>query len=147
LADHLADDHLDYYSIVDVWKYHQETVHFFVPFGLAQWFIATGISEDRVTEMDWWSESILSFPAPSSSSSPLDASDDQSQRNGVDETASLNLKVVCTPAQHRSGRGVMDHMKTLWASWCIGVIEKEDADKAEERGMLGWKGFKLYFGG
>lgn len=121
-------------------------MHFFVPFGLAQWFIATGISEDRVTEMDWWSESILSFPAPSSRTTS-DSSDDQSQSNRVDETASLNLKVVCTPAQHRSGRGVMDHMKTLWASWCIGVIEKEDADKAEERGMLGWKGFKLYFGG
>jgi len=38
-------------------------------------------------------------------------------------------------------------MTTLWASWCFGVIESEDAERADERGMKDWKGFKLYFGG
>jgi hypothetical protein len=27
------DDHLDYQTILDIWKYHQRTVHFMVPLG------------------------------------------------------------------------------------------------------------------
>lgn len=27
------DDHLDYNTIMDLWKYHQATIHFFVPIG------------------------------------------------------------------------------------------------------------------
>ena len=27
------DDHLDYYTIIDLWKYHESTIHFFVPMG------------------------------------------------------------------------------------------------------------------
>jgi N-acyl-phosphatidylethanolamine-hydrolysing phospholipase D len=42
---------------------------------------------------------------------------------------------------------LMDHMKTLWGSWCIGVVEKEDIDKATERGMKDLSGFKWFFGG
>jgi len=41
----------------------------------------------------------------------------------------------------------MDHMKTLWGSWCVGVVEKEDLGKAKERGMKDWSGFNLFFGG
>jgi len=126
---------------MDLWKHHSSTIHFFVPFGVAQWFTSSGIPTERVTELDWWHETILSFPF-SATESPSASSD-----SGVDTDAALNLKLACTPAQHRSGRGLRDHMTTLWASWCLGVIESEDVERAEERGMQGWKGFKLYFGG
>jgi hypothetical protein len=59
----------------------------------------------------------------------------------------LTLKVAFTPAQHRSGRGLLDHMTTLWGSWCLGVVENEDEGRARELGMKGWKGFKVFFGG
>lgn len=144
----ISDDHLDYYTIVDLWKHHSSTIHFFVGFGLAQWFISSGIPEDRVTELDWWHETILSF-SPSTNVEDRANGVYPTARKGdsVDQDAALNLKLVFTPAQHRTGRGLRDHMTTLWGSWCIGVIEDEDAKRAIDRGMNGWKGFKMYFGG
>lgn len=134
-----ADDHLDYQTILDVWKYHQRTVHFMVPLGrlssdetdvaLKPWFEQCGIPFERITELDWWHESILTVPSADG------------------DEADMAVKFAFTPAQHRSGRGVLDHMKTLWGSWCFGVIEKEDWERRGERGMQGWKGFKCYFGG
>jgi hypothetical protein len=56
----------------------------------------------------------------------------------------LSLKIVCTPAQHRSGRGLFDQMKTLWASWVVGVVE-EAADAEEEGFEEG--AFRVFFGG
>nr|XP_019010905.1 N-acyl-phosphatidylethanolamine-hydrolyzing phospholipase D [Kwoniella pini CBS 10737]OCF49686.1 N-acyl-phosphatidylethanolamine-hydrolyzing phospholipase D [Kwoniella pini CBS 10737] len=126
-------DHLDYYSIIDLWKYHQSTIHFVVPLGLKQWFTASGIPSTRVTELDWWHETFVSFP----NSSP----------ETIHEPSSLNLKIAFTPAQHRSGRGLLDHMTTLWGSWCLGVVEERDKDKVDQRGMRGWEGFKIFFGG
>jgi hypothetical protein len=41
----------------------------------------------------------------------------------------------------------MDHMKTLWGSWCVGVVDQGDEKKAEKRGMKDWSGFKMFFGG
>jgi hypothetical protein len=100
-----------------------------------------------VTELDWWHETILSFPVSSSSPSPEASQYPPKQAGDVDGKAALKFKLVCTPAQHRSGRGIRDHMTTLWGSWAFGVIETEDEQVAEQRGMKGWKGFKLWFGG
>lgn len=135
-----SDDHLDYYTIIDLWKYHKSTIHFIVPMGLKQWFEGCKVPSDRITELDWWHETIVSFGTGSGQSTPASSS-------SVDTEAALSLKVAFTPAQHRSGRGLMDHMKTLWGSWCVGVVEREDAGKASQRGMKDWKGFKMFFGG
>ena len=59
----------------------------------------------------------------------------------------MTLKLAFTPAQHRSGRGMLDHMTTLWGSWCVGVVEPEDSSRARDLGMNDWKGFKAFFGG
>jgi L-ascorbate metabolism protein UlaG (beta-lactamase superfamily) len=56
----------------------------------------------------------------------------------------LRLKIVCTPAQHRSGRGLFDQMKTLWASWVVGIVD--EAADAEEEGFTEGA-FKVFFGG
>lgn len=127
---------------MDLWKYHKRTIHFIVPQGLKQWFEASKIPSDRITELDWWNETLVSFGPVSQSPSAS-----QSSNQEIDPEAALNLKVAFTPAQHRSGRGLMDHMKTLWGSWCVGVVEKEDLGKAKERGMKDWSGFNLFFGG
>ncbi|EAL23556.1 hypothetical protein CNBA2030 [Cryptococcus deneoformans B-3501A] len=147
-------DHLDYNTIMDLWKYHQATIHFFVPIGLKPWFTASGIPYHRVTELDWWREAIVSFEAsPDVDYDPHYPPDDYENKRSIAEdltktdTSALTLKVAFTPAQHRSGRSVLDHMTTLWGSWCVGVVEAADAGKVLKRGMNDWKGFKIYFGG
>ncbi|WRT66303.1 uncharacterized protein IL334_003257 [Kwoniella shivajii] len=145
-------DHLDYYTIMDLWKYHQPTIHFFVPLGLKPWFTSSGIPSTRVTELDWWNESIIAFPSSPSSYSdetsyPPSEPETRLSTETINEPSSLTLKIAFTPAQHRSGRGLLDHMTTLWGSWCLGVVEQEENDKAIERGMKDWIGFKVFFGG
>jgi N-acyl-phosphatidylethanolamine-hydrolysing phospholipase D len=108
--------------------------------GLKQWFEASKIPSDRITELDWWNETLISF-------GPSSESPSSSSNRELSPEAALNLKVAFTPAQHRSGRGLMDHMKTLWGSWCVGVVESEDIEKAEKRGMKDWSGFNMFFGG
>ena len=142
----MTDDHLDYYTIMDLWKHHKKTIHFIVPMGLKQWFEGCKIPSDRITELDWWHETLVSFGSSSSSTSSPQTGE-SSDSAGVDKEAALNLKVAFTPAQHRSGRGLMDHMKTLWGSWSVGVVEKEDISKSSARGMKDWAGFKIFFGG
>lgn len=128
---------------MDLWKHHKKTIHFIVPMGLKQWFEGCKIPSDRITELDWWHETLVSF----GSSSNHSISEGSSSSPRLDGEAALNIKVAFTPAQHRSGRGLMDHMKTLWGSWSIGVVEKNDIKKASERGMKDWAGFKMFFGG
>ncbi|ORY34044.1 beta-lactamase superfamily domain-domain-containing protein [Naematelia encephala] len=134
-------DHLDYYTIIDLWKYHSSTIHFFVPLGLKQWFISSGIPSERITELDWWHESLVTFPSSSAST------EQRSEDVPVGPDTDLTLKIAFTPAQHRSGRGLLDHMTTLWGSWCVGVVDDEDASKARQQGMKDWKGFRMFFGG
>lgn len=124
--------------------------------GLKQWFTSSGIPSHRVTQLDWWHETLLSFPShhtslsfdyPPPSEVDANVADGHADGGESDGSNALTLKVAFTPAQHRSGRGVFDHMTTLWGSWCVGVVEEKDQETAAERGMKGWEGFKVYFGG
>lgn len=83
-------DHLDEDSIAAL----GDMPTYFVPLGLEAFFTGLGIAADRVVEMDWWDERPLT----------------------VDGQA---LRVVATPSQHFSGRGLTDRNRTLWASWSI----------------------------
>lgn len=49
----------------------------------------------------------------------------------------LTFEVTCTPSQHRTGRGLHDQFKTLWASWAIREIVPAG----------GRDGVKVYFAG
>ena len=51
-----------------------------------------------VSEMDWWDEALLTLP---------------------DGETGGEVKVICTPAQHGSGRGAGDKDASLWASWVV----------------------------
>lgn len=93
-------DHLDYDTIVSIWKLSKDTVRFFVPLRNQKWFVESGIPEDRVTEMDWWDCAHL-VPEASPSS------------------AHKTLKLWCTPAQHNSGRLGVEANSTLWSSWYV----------------------------
>ncbi|KAN0120837.1 Metallo-hydrolase/oxidoreductase [Russula decolorans] len=90
-------DHLDLPTLQRIHELRGERVHFIVPLGNKAWFEEMGIPASQVTELDWWDEvTLMTQP-------------------GSDQ----ELKFVCTPAQHRSGRSFTDSCTTLWASWVI----------------------------
>ncbi len=87
IISHDHYDHLDYGSIKQL---KDKVGHFYVPLGVGAHLIRWGVSENKITELDWW------------------------------EKASFkDLTFVATPSQHFSGRGINDKMKTLWVSWVI----------------------------
>jgi N-acyl-phosphatidylethanolamine-hydrolysing phospholipase D len=63
----------------------------------AHWLVPTGVASlvrrlgaQRISELGWWDE-VTVGPA----------------------------RVACTPAQHFSGRGLRDRMRTLWCGWIV----------------------------
>ncbi|BEI81351.1 hypothetical protein CcaverHIS002_0205110 [Cutaneotrichosporon cavernicola] len=146
IISHDHYDHLDYDSIIDLWNYHIDTVHFIVPLGLGQWFIDCGIPEAYINELDWWCEALVQFPSEGSRTSTPVSTYPQTREPEIDPSSRLRLKVACCPAQHRSGRGVFDQMATLWASWAVGVIPS-NINNPLAPGMKNWNSFKVYFGG
>jgi len=80
-------DHLDYPTIKAI---HEKVGHFYVPLGVGSHLRSWGVSDSKITEMDWW------------------------------ESAELgDYKITAAPARHFSGRSIGDSNKTLWASWVI----------------------------
>lgn len=87
ILSHDHYDHLDYPSII---KLKDKVNHFYAPLGVGSHLKRWGISDSKITELDWW------------------------QSAKID-----HIEIAATPARHFSGRGVMDRNKTLWASWVI----------------------------
>ncbi len=88
LISHNHYDHLDADTIARLGDGPQ----YLVPLKLKPWFIANGISADRVHEFDWW-----------------------------DKRAFGALEVTATPLQHWSARGMFDRYETLWAGWHVAI--------------------------
>ncbi|KIJ36543.1 hypothetical protein M422DRAFT_261108 [Sphaerobolus stellatus SS14] len=109
VTSHNHYDHLDWPTIEKMYQLRGSKVHFLVPLGNKQWFCDGGIPAVQITEMDWWDEIDLSRP-------------------GEDNTSANEPEVrfVCTPAMHGSGRNVHDQRATLWASW---VVQQTVGDK------------------
>ncbi len=86
----MSHDHYDHLDYPSIVKLRDKVGHFFVPLGLGSHLRYWDIPEDKITELDWWQE--VEF---------------------------RDLKLVCTPSQHFSGRGLGDRASTLWSSWAI----------------------------
>ncbi|MDO6803780.1 MBL fold metallo-hydrolase [Wenyingzhuangia sp. 1_MG-2023] len=89
-----SHDHYDHLDYESVMKLKDKTNQFFVPLGVGTHLTAWGIAKDKITEMDWWQE-----------------------------TTFKDITLVCTPAQHFSGRKLNNGQSTLWSSW---VIQSKD---------------------
>lgn len=85
-----SHDHYDHLDYESVMRLKSKTQHFYVPLGVGVHLEAWGILSEKITEMDWWQE-----------------------------TQFETLKLVCTPAQHFSGRKLNNGQSTLWSSWVI----------------------------
>jgi len=97
MISHNHFDHLDPESIATLWRINKDHIRFLVPLGKKEWFINTGIAETSIEELDWWDTALLSHEP------------DESQP----------LVITCTPAQHSSGRALLDTDATLWSSWFL----------------------------
>lgn len=98
-CSHSHFDHLDYDTVMALWRNNKDTIRFIVPLGNKKWFLDSGISDERVYELDWWDTVFIS-----------------SQPEAEDNKC---LRVVCTPSQHQSGRTGLDTDMTLWSSWFL----------------------------
>lgn len=104
-------DHLDSDTLKRLNAKQNGNMRFFCGLGVKAVLIGlgVGIKAEQVTEMDWWDGINL-------------------EQEGVG-----SIELVCTPAQHRSGRSPWSFDSTLWVSWVV----KE----------FGAEGKKLYFAG
>jgi L-ascorbate metabolism protein UlaG (beta-lactamase superfamily) len=90
----LSHDHYDHLDRAAVLALAGKTEHFITPLGVGDRLIKWGIPAGKVRQLGWWQSATVA-----------------------------GLKLVATPAQHFSGRGLGDRNKTLWASF---VIEDRD---------------------
>jgi L-ascorbate metabolism protein UlaG (beta-lactamase superfamily) len=86
----ISHDHYDHLDYGTIKKLRDKTTKFFVPLGVAAHLQTWGVKKSQIVELDWW-----------------------------DSAAFEDLRFVCTPARHFSGRGLSDRFKTLWCSWVI----------------------------
>lgn len=104
----ISHDHYDHLDKASILAIENKVQHFVTPLRVGNHLRAWGVDPAKIIELDWWEETNLG-----------------------------SLRLVATPAQHFSGRGVRDRDQTLWASW---VIEGHQA-------RLFFSGDSGYFGG
>ncbi|MGX9461487.1 MBL fold metallo-hydrolase [Shewanella sp. A14] len=86
----ISHDHYDHLDKSAIEQLAAKVQHFVTPLNVGQYLTAWGVDPIQVTELEWW------------------------------QSVELNgLSITATPAQHFSGRGLLDRNQTLWASWVI----------------------------
>ena len=85
-----SHDHYDHLDYGTIQKLKDKVGAYYTPLGVGNHLAAWGVSENQIHQLNWW-----------------------------DEIMFEDIKLVCTPARHFSGRGVTDRFNTLWSSWVI----------------------------
>lgn len=86
----ISHDHYDHLDKNTIRALAKKVEYFVTPLGVGKHLQRWGIEKDAIIELDWWQEVELG-----------------------------SLTLAATPAQHFSGRGLLDRNETLWASWVI----------------------------
>lgn len=86
----ISHNHYDHLNYKSITQLKDRAKHFYVPTGVAQYLIKWGVSPSKISEHNWW-----------------------------DEITFDNIKLVCAPARHFSGRSMTDRDCSLWCSWLI----------------------------
>lgn len=97
LLSHNHFDHLDYDTVMALWRLNKDYIRFIVPLKNARWFIDAGIPSDHVFELDWWEDAYIEEPGSEAG----------------------RLKISCTPAQHSSVRDGYNADSALWSGWYL----------------------------
>ncbi|PFN00052.1 MBL fold metallo-hydrolase [Bacillus cereus] len=86
----ISHNHYDHLNYKSIMQLKDRAKHFYVPTGVAQYLIKWSVSPNKISEHNWW-----------------------------DEITFDNIKLVCAPARHFSGRSMSDRDCSLWCSWLI----------------------------
>ncbi|MGE6591071.1 MBL fold metallo-hydrolase [Bacillus mycoides] len=86
----ISHNHYDHLNYKSIMQLKDRANHFYVPIGVARYLIKWGVSPNKISEHNWWEE--ITFD---------------------------NIKLVCAPARHFSGRSMTDKDRSLWCSWLI----------------------------
>lgn len=92
LISHDHYDHLDYRGIQ---KMNHKVKHFYVPLGVKAHLQRWGVSDDKITELDWYEQRTM-----------------QGKKGS-------QIELILTPSRHFSGRNFSTRNTTLWASWVV----------------------------
>ena len=87
----ISHDHYDHLDKNAVQELAGRANRFLVPLGVGAHLRGWDIPVGKIIELDWWQETALSE----------------------------EMRLVLTPAQHFSGRGLFDRNSTLWGSWVV----------------------------
>lgn len=136
LISHNHYDHLDTASITAVLKKFPRA-WYFVPLGIKAWLVSTGVSSDRVMELDWWDDREMTWSGSTTPGLDVSNAGTQAQHNTptlevmadtrtvTSDTPTTHFKISCVPAQHNSGRTPADQAGTLWCGWVVERFEHE----------------------
>ncbi len=83
-------DHYDHLDYQTVRQLDPKITKYLVPLGIENHLKHFGVCQSKIKNMAWW-----------------------------EETEERGLTIACTPAQHFSGRMLIDMNQTLWCSWVI----------------------------
>jgi L-ascorbate metabolism protein UlaG (beta-lactamase superfamily) len=86
----LSHDHFDHLDRDAILRLAPKVEVFITPLGVGERLIAWGVDPARVRQLDWWQE-----------------------------TSVGEVRLASVPAQHFSGRSLLDEDRTLWTSWVI----------------------------
>ncbi|AOW22133.1 hypothetical protein LPB138_14860 [Urechidicola croceus] len=86
----ISHDHYDHLDYKSILVLKDKVGKFYTPLGVGIHLEAWGVLRENIIELDWWQE-----------------------------TSFDDLKFVCTPARHFSGRKFSNRQSTLWSSWVI----------------------------
>ena len=86
----LSHDHYDHLDYNVIKAIDGKVRRYVVPLGVENHLERWGVAAQKITNMAWW-----------------------------EETEIDGLTFACTPAQHFSGRKLVDRMATLWCSWIL----------------------------
>ena len=87
----ISHDHYDHLNKWSIQQLKAKTDAFIVPLAVGAHLVKWGVPRQQIVELDWWDSFLLND----------------------------KLKIIATPAQHFSGRGLFDSNETLWASWVL----------------------------
>ena len=90
----ISHDHYDHLDKAAILELSNKVETFYTPLNVGDLLIDWGVAASKVQQYDWW-----------------------------DSVKVGEVTITCTPAQHFSGRGLLDGDKRLWASWAIKTSE------------------------
>lgn len=86
----LSHDHYDHLDHATIVQLRDKVAHFIAPRGVGDLLVSWGVDPAKVRQLDWWQS-----------------------------TEVAGVRLVATPTQHFSGRGLWDRNRTLWCAWAI----------------------------